>query len=80
MYLLRKINNDQNSAQKTTNLKNCIEDTVITIIDSDSDDAEQKNVVNYRNLSLTFSINFTCKKNNKKIFSVNPHLYLKFEG
>ncbi|KAL4135913.1 hypothetical protein QTP88_007494 [Uroleucon formosanum] len=40
----KKINKDQNSAQKTPNLKNCIEDTVITIIDSDSDDAEQNNV------------------------------------
>ncbi|CAI6355585.1 unnamed protein product [Macrosiphum euphorbiae] len=39
----KKINKDQNSAQKTPNLKNCIEDTVITIIDSDSDNAEQNN-------------------------------------
>ncbi|CAH1732686.1 uncharacterized protein LOC126552114 isoform X3 [Aphis gossypii] len=40
----KKINRDQNLAQKTPNLKNCIDDTVITIIDSDSDDTEQKDV------------------------------------
>ncbi|KAE9533540.1 hypothetical protein AGLY_009178 [Aphis glycines] len=40
----KKINRDQNLAQKTPNLKNCLDDTVITIIDSDSDDTEQKDV------------------------------------
>ncbi|XP_026816767.1 uncharacterized protein LOC113556171 isoform X1 [Rhopalosiphum maidis] len=40
----KKINRDQNLAQKTPNLKNCLDNTVITIIDSDSDDAEQKDV------------------------------------
>jgi len=43
-----------------------MEDTVITIIDSDSDDAEQNNVVNCINLVLIFLINPTCKNKNKK--------------
>ncbi|XP_025191214.1 uncharacterized protein LOC112591588 isoform X2 [Melanaphis sacchari] len=40
----KKINRDQNLAQKTPNLNNCLDNTVITIIDSDSNDAEQKEV------------------------------------
>lgn len=37
-----------------SNVKNCIEDTVVTIFDSDSDDNnEQKNMVRFKNYIST---------------------------
>lgn len=44
-YFIRKISENQEIPDETSSIKKCIENTVITIIDSDSNDSELKNTV-----------------------------------
>lgn len=63
-----KISEDENVIIEPSNVKDCIEDTVITIVDSDSDN-NQKNVVrnkNYVFYNNYFNFFMSFKKKNKK--------------
>lgn len=48
LLLFRKISENPNTVIESSSVQNCLKNTIITIIDSDSDECKRKTMVNMK--------------------------------